>query len=205
MRPIVTVTAVVLLHLCVIAVLVGVNGCRSTTGLETDGEPVAYAAGGRAAGSTGLVAPAAGLPVATAAPAPVLTTGRVATPAPTKVTPIAAVGAGGVHVVVKGENLTTIALREKVSPKDLAAANGIALNATVYAGQKLKIPAPGSASAKPAATTTRPSNAPARAPAAPAVEFAPLRLSTSPAPVEAAPAAPATPAAPAAPTAPAKK
>jgi LysM repeat protein len=194
MRPIVTVTAVVLLHLCVIAVLVGVNGCRSTTGLETDGEPVAYAAGGRAAGSTGL-----------AAPAPGLTTGRVATPAPTKVTPIAAVGAGGVHVVVKGENLTTIALREKVSPKDLAAANGIALNATVYAGQKLKIPAPGSASAKPAATTTRPTNAPARAPAAPAVEFAPLRLSTSPAPVEAAPTAPATPAAPAAPTAPAKK
>jgi LysM repeat protein len=205
MRPIVTVTAVVLLHLCVIAVLVGVNGCRSTTGLETDGEPVAYAAGGRAAGSTGLAAPAPGLPVGTAAPAPVLTTGRVATPAPTKVTPIAAVGAGGVHVVVKGENLTTIALREKVSPKDLAAANGIALNATVYAGQKLKIPAPGSASAKPAATTTRPTNAPARAPAAPAVEFAPLRLSTSPAPVEAAPTAPATPAAPAAPTAPAKK
>ena len=186
MRPLVTVTAVVLLHLCVIAVLVGVNGCRSTTGLETDGAPVAYAAGGRAAGSSGV-----------AAPAPVLTTGRIATPAPTKVTPIAAVGAGGVHVVVKGENLTTIAMREKVTLKDLTAANGIALSATVYPGQKLKIPAPGAASAKPAATTTRPATTRPMA-AAPAVELTPLRLSTTPAPA-------ATEAAPAAPTAPVKK
>ena len=36
MRPIITVTAVVLLHLCVIAVLVGVNGCRSTSGFERE-------------------------------------------------------------------------------------------------------------------------------------------------------------------------
>jgi LysM repeat protein len=198
MRPLVTVTAVVLLHLCVIAVLVGVNGCRSTTGLETDGAPVAYAAGGRAAGSSGVAAPApvAGLPVATAAPAPVLTTGRIATPAPTKVTPIAAVGAGGVHVVVKGENLTTIAMREKVALKDLAAANGLPLNAIVQIGQKLKIPGPGTVSAKPAATKTRPTTAPVRTPAAPAVELTPLRLSTTPAPAatEAAPAATAAPA-----------
>ena len=198
MRPLVTVTAVVLLHLCVIAVLVGVNGCRSTTGLETDGAPVAYAAGGRAAGSSGVAAPVAGLPVATAAPAPVLTTGRIATPAPTKVTPIAAVGAGGVHVVVKGENLTTIAMREKVALKDLAAVNGLPLNAIVQIGQKLKIPGPGTVSAKPAATTTRPTTAPVRTPAAPAVELTPLRLSTTPAPA-------ATEAAPAAPTAPVKK
>jgi LysM repeat protein len=197
MRPLVTVTAVVLLHLCVIAVLVGVNGCRSTTGLETDGEPVAYAAGGRAAGPAAAPTPAPAPAIGLAAPAPVAATTRIATPAPTKVTPIAPVGAGGIHVVVKGENLTTIALREKVSPKDLAAANGISLNATVYAGQKLKIPAPGAA-AKPAATATRPT-ATRPAPAAPAVEFTPLRLSTTPAPAE------ATPAAPAAPTAPAKK
>lgn len=197
MRPLVTVTAVVLLHLCVIAVLVGVNGCRSTTGLETDGAPVAYAAGGRAAGSSGVAAPApvAGLPVATAAPAPVLTTGRIATPAPTKVTPIAAVGAGGVHVVVKGENLTTIAMREKVALKDLAAANGLPLNAIVQIGQKLKIPGPGTVTAKPAAAS-RSTTAPVRTPAAPAVELTPLRLSTTPAPAatEAAPAAPAAPA-----------
>ena len=198
MRPLVTVTAVALLNLCVIAVLVGVNGCRSTTGLETDGAPVAYAAGGRAAGSSGVAAPVAGLPVATAAPAPVLTTGRIATPAPTKVTPIAAVGAGGVHVAVKGENLTTIAMREKVALKDLAAANGLPLNAIVQIGQKLKIPGPGTVSAKPAATTTRPTTAPVRTPAAPAVELTPLRLSTTPAPA-------ATEAAPAAPTAPVKK
>lgn len=196
MRPLVTVTAVVLLHLCVIAVLVGVNGCRSTTGLETDGDPVAYASGGRAAPVAALPSPAPAVGAALP-PAPVPTSARIATPAPTKVTPIAAVGVGGVHVVVKGENLTIIAMREKVAPKDLAAANGISLNAIVLPGQKLKIPAPGSASAKPAATTTRPANAPVRAPSAPAVEFTPLRLSTSPAPAETAPAAPAAPTAPA--------
>lgn len=38
MRPIITVTAVVLVHLCVIAVLVGVNGCRSTSGFEQPGD-----------------------------------------------------------------------------------------------------------------------------------------------------------------------
>ena len=42
MRPLITVTAVVLLHLCVIAVLVGVNGCRSTSGFEQPGDLAAY-------------------------------------------------------------------------------------------------------------------------------------------------------------------
>jgi LysM repeat protein len=195
MRPIITITAVVLLHLCVIAVLVGVNGCRSTTGLETDGDPVAYAAGGRAA-SAAAPAPVAGLPVATAAtaaPVPVLTTGRLATPPPTKVAPITPAGAGGIHVVVKGEVLSIIAMREKVSPKALADANGISLNAVLQPGQKLKIPAPGAPATKPAATTTKPAAATNyRAPSAPTIEFTPLRLSTTPAPAaETAPAAPA--------------
>jgi LysM repeat protein len=117
MRPILTVSAVVLLHLCVIAVLVGVNGCRSTSGFEKEPDLAAYSAGSR-----------------TSAPA-------ISTVAPQPIT----AGAGGVHTVVKGETLQLIAAREKVALKDLAAANGLPLNAALKSGQKLKIPA-----AKPA-------------------------------------------------------
>ncbi len=117
MRPILTVSAVVLLHLCVIAVLVGVNGCRSTSGFERDPDLAAYSAGAR-----------------TSAPA-------ISTVAPQPVT----AGPGGVHIVVKGETLQLVAARERVALKDLAAANGLPLNAALKPGQKLKIPA-----AKPA-------------------------------------------------------
>ncbi len=117
MRPILTVSAVVLLHLCVIAVLVGVNGCRSTSGFERDPDLAAYSAGAR-----------------TSAPA-------ISTVAPQPVT----AGPGGVHIAVKGETLQLVAARERVALKDLAAANGLPLNAALKPGQKLKIPA-----AKPA-------------------------------------------------------
>jgi len=117
MRPIITVSAVVLLHLCVIAVLVGVNGCRSTSGFEKEPDLAAYSAGAR----TTALAPSA------VAPKPITA------------------GPGGVHTVVQGETLQLIAAREKVTLKDLAAANGLPLNAALKAGQKLKIPA-----AKPA-------------------------------------------------------
>ena len=104
-----------------------------------------------------------------------------------------------IHEVKSGDSLSKIAKQEYGDaskwPQIFEANKDILKDPNkIFPGQKLKIPAPGSASAKPAATTTRPSNAPARAPAAPAVEFAPLRLSTSPAPVEAAPAAPTAPA-----------
>ena len=59
MRPLITVTAVVLLHLCVIAVLVGVNGCRSTSGFEQPGDLAAYSGGARAAAPVAPVAPVA--------------------------------------------------------------------------------------------------------------------------------------------------
>jgi len=120
MRPIITVSAVVLLHLCVIAVLVGVNGCRSTSGFEKEPDLAAYSGGARAT-----------------APAP-------SSLAPKPLT----AGPGGVHIVVQGETLQLIAAREKVTLKDLAAANGLPLNAVVKQGQKLKIPA--AKSAKPA-------------------------------------------------------
>jgi LysM repeat protein len=117
MRPILTVSAVVLLHLCVIAVLVGVNGCRSTSGFEKEPDLAAYSAGSR-----------------TSAPA-------LSAVAPQPIT----AGAGGVHVAVKGETLQLVAARERVALKDLAAANGLPLNAALKPGQRLKIPA-----AKPA-------------------------------------------------------
>lgn len=119
MRPILTVSAVVLLHLCVIAVLVGVNGCRSTSGFEKDPDLSAYSGGSRPT-----------TPVVTAPQSP-------------------ATGAGGVHIVIKGETLLLIAAREKVALKDLAAVNGLSLSATLKAGQKLKIPS---------GKTTKPAN-----------------------------------------------
>ena len=167
MRPIITVSAVVLLHLCVIAVLVGVNGCRSTSGYEKEPDLTAYSAGARTA------TPA---PALTPAPLPIAT---LPTPKPTKVTPVTPVGVGGTHTVLKGENLHVIASREKVTIDDLAAANGISRNAVIREGQKLKIPAPGAAKkAAPKATTTpkASSGSPAApaAPAAPAIE--PLKI-----------------------------
>jgi LysM repeat protein len=195
MRPIITVTAVVLLHLCVIAVLVGVNGCRSTTGLETDGDAVAYAAGGRATPAA-VPAPVGGLPASSlgAAPAPV-PAGKLVTPAPTKLTPIAPVGPGGTYVVAKGETVSLIAAREKIGYKELCDANGLPYNAVLRQGQKLKIPAAGSTAKKTTASSAKPTTSAKPAPAAPAVELTPLKL----VPVGTQPAAPAAPAAPASP------
>ena len=183
MRPIITVTAVVLLHLCVIAVLVGVNGCRSTSGFEQSGDLAAYSGGARAT-----------TPAASAAP---LAAERIPTPVPAKLTPVGPVGPGGKRTVVKGETLMTIAESEKVSRADLAKANKLTLNADVKPGQVLTIPAASKAPAKTGAKTgTKSAPAAAKsptttaAPAAPAPTFAPLKLVplTGTKPVEAAPA-----------------
>jgi len=181
MRPIITVTAVVLLHLCVIAVLVGVNGCRSTSGFEQEGDLAAFSGGARPASSSASLV---------AAPATV----KIAVPAPTKVTPIAASGPGGVHVVVKGESLPLIATREKISIAALCAANGLDRNAILHPGQKLKIPAAGSAPApktiKSTSGKTTTKVAPATIPSAPsapaAPQFSPLKIVSlsNPAPAE---------------------
>ena len=48
---------------------------------------------------------------------------------------------GAPHIVAKGETLTSIAKRYKVSVKSLTKANGIAKEATLRVGQKLVIPA----------------------------------------------------------------
>jgi LysM repeat protein len=176
MRPLITVTAVVLLHLCVIAVLVGVNGCRSTSGFEQPGDNAAFSGGARPAGSA-----ATSLPVAD----------RIPTPVPTKFTAVGPVGPGGKRTVVQGETLMTVADSEKVARLDLAKANGLSLNAVLKPGQVLTIPAAPKAAPK-AATKSAPKAAvksSAAPKAAPAPTFAPVKLVpiTGTKPVEAAP------------------
>ena len=180
MRPLITVTAVVLLHLCVIAVLVGVNGCRSTSGFEQSGDLAAYSGGVRPAGTTAAAPVASGLPVATVLP----------TPVPTKLTPVGPVGNGGKRTVVKGETLMSVAASENVSRADLAKANGLTLNADLKAGQVLKIPAASKAPVKaaPKAATKSTPTAAKSTPAATTPTFAPFKLVPVGKAAEAAPA-----------------
>jgi len=168
MRPIITVTAVVLVHLCVIAVLVGVNGCRSTSGFEQPGDTAAFSGGAR---------PVASAPAPAAVPSD-----RLPTPAPTKLSANGPVGPGGKRTVVKGDSLFSVARSENVSITALVKANGLTLNAVLKPGQVLTIPSASASSAAPKAA------APKAAPA-PAPTFAPLKLvpltGSAPAPVAA--------------------
>jgi LysM repeat protein len=130
-----TISAVVLLHLGVIAVLVGVNGCRTTTGFERTADLGAFSG---ASGTASGAAPAA------SAPSPVGGVGLNEGPAPVEADPrpvVQPAGPGGTHVVAKGESLFVIARREGVTVAQLAAANGLELNAVLRIGQKLSIPA----------------------------------------------------------------
>jgi LysM repeat protein len=160
-----TISAVVLLHLGVIAVLVGVNGCRTTTGFEKTGELGAFS--GVAGTSSG---------VATApAPAPATIGGLNELPEPVTAAPrpvVQAVGPGGTHTVVKGESLYVIARREGLSVAQLAGANNLELNTVLRIGQKITIPSrdfTAPATAKPATVVPASGNAPAApdTPAAP--------------------------------------
>jgi LysM repeat protein len=168
MRPIITVTAVVLVHLCVIAVLVGVNGCRSTSGFEQPGDTAAFSGGARPVAS----APSVVAPAPAAVPSD-----RLPTPAPTKLSANGPVGPGGKRTVVKGDSLFSVARSENVSISALAKANGLTLNAVLKTGQVLTIPSASASSAAPKAAP------------APAPSFAPLKLvpltGSAPAPVAA--------------------
>ncbi|MFZ9201798.1 MAG: LysM peptidoglycan-binding domain-containing protein [Opitutales bacterium] len=193
MRPMLTISAVVLLHLGVIAVLVGVNGCRTTTGFEKDGDlgaytgaagvpaaTPAYTPGVPVAGSSGLNEPAkpgASKPV-TARPA------------------VVAVGKGNTHTVAAGESLWVIARREGVSLDALCAANGLERNAVLRVGQKVLIPDGSTPPAARPAGSTAPATPAAPSPlAAPAGGFGGFGgVPAAPAPD--APAAPVAPAAP---------
>jgi LysM repeat protein len=181
MRPIITVTAVVLVHLCVIAVLVGVNGCRSTSGFEQPGDTAAFSGGARpvtsASGSTAVVPAPAAVP-----------SGRLTTPAPTKLAANGPVGPGGKRTVVKGETLFSVAKNENTSIAALAKANGLSLNAMLKQGQVLTIPSAGASSSAPKTAAPKTAAPKAAAPApAPAPTFTEPKLvpitGTAPAPV----------------------
>lgn len=189
MRPMLTISAVVLLHLGVIAVLVGVNGCRTTTGFEKDGDLGAY---------TGT----AGVPAALPALAPAPTGGLNEATQPTATKPtrpvVTAVGKGNTHTVAAGESLWVIARREGVSLDALCAANGLERNAVLRIGQKIVIPDGSTPLPAKSATSTAPV-----APAGPSPLAAPAGGFGGFGGVPAAPAAPVAPAAPAAPATPA--
>jgi len=194
-----TISAVVLLHLGVIAVLVGVNGCRTTTGFEKPGDLSAYNGTAVNPGSSASVEPTSFNEVPVALPPPAPRGGKM--------------GSGATHTVVRGDTLWSVSRREGVSVQQLANANGLQANAVLREGQKLTIPSADAPSGAPAAAprASAPSTA-ASAPAAPAAPRASLTVdaggfggfgNADPAATPAAtPAAPATPA-PAAPTEPA--
>ena len=153
----ITISAVVLLHLGVIAVLVGVNGCRTTSGFEKPGDLSAYSGAPAATGA------------APAAPAPAGLNEPATAPAAPAAPRAAKVGHGGTYTVVRGDSLWLVARREGVNLGALAAANGIEVNAVLREGQKLTIPSADAVAPAPRATANpAPANPANPAPANPA-------------------------------------
>ena len=179
MRPIITVTAVVLVHLCVIAVLVGVNGCRSTSGFEQPGDTAAFSGGAR---------PVAAAPSAVAPAPAAVPSDRLPTPAPTKLSANGPVGPGGKRTVIKGETLYSVSRNENVSISALAKANGLLAERPAQGRPGPDDPV-GLGSLRRSEGPPRPKVAAPKAAAAPAPTFAPLKLvpltGTAPAPVAA--------------------
>ena len=88
-----------------------------------------------------------------------------ANPAPTASAPAPAAVAAQVHVVQRGENLTTIARHYAVSVAAVVAANGIADPSRIFGGQRLTIPGSAPATGAPAASAQT-ASAPVPAPSA---------------------------------------
>lgn len=86
-------------------------------------------------------------------------TAQAPAPAPAAPAPVAA--GAQVHVVGRGENLTTIARHYGVTVAAIVAANGISNPSRIFGGQRLTIPgnAPAAAPAAPVAPSTPPSMA----------------------------------------------
>ncbi len=197
-----TISAVVLLHLGVIAVLVGVNGCRTTTGFEKPGDLAAYNGTAVNPGASAGLEPTSFNEVPVAQPAP----------APAPASRGSKMGSGATHTVARGDTLWSVSRREGVSVQQLANANGLQVNAVLREGQKLTIPSANAPSGAPAAAPrASASSTAASAPATPAAPRPSLTVdaggfggfgNADPAATPAAtPAAPTTPA-PAAPTEP---
>lgn len=144
MRSLLTVSGVVFAHICVFLLLV--NGCRGPeSGEDTWHKNTSVYSGGARNGKPETAKPASASP---ALAAPAAATPAEVKPEPESVKPeekpVAEPPAGTkkIYRVQKGDMLSTIALRHGVTPKEIADANGIALNAVIFEGQKLTIPAP---------------------------------------------------------------
>ncbi len=153
-----TISAVVLLHLGIIAVLVGVNGCRTTTGYEKDGDLGAYVGVAGASAASSSSAPSLG--GMNEVPKPISVKGK------TTGTVAQTVGKGGTHTVVANESLWVIARREGVSIDAICAANNIEQNTVLRVGQKIVIP--DGSTPTPARKTSTAKSTGSSAPAAPA-------------------------------------
>ena len=148
MKSLLTVSGVVFGHICVFLLLV--NGCRGPEdGADTWHKNTSVYSGGARSGVPAKTEPAKAEP---AVAEPVSATPVKSTPAKSAPSPVTdkpaekpaapATGTEKVYVVQKGDVLSTIAVRHGVTPKEIADANGIRLDGTIFEGQKLKIPAP---------------------------------------------------------------
>lgn len=98
----------------------------------------------------------------TPAPAPAPTNAATGAPAPHHAAPVAttaSVTAGGSYVVKAGDTLSAIARRNKCTVAQICTANGLQTTTPLKIGQKLRLPAAGTAvaaasAAKPAAKTS---------------------------------------------------
>lgn len=153
MKSILTVSGVVFAHICVFLLLV--NGCRgpenspgswstntsiySGGARSTTAAPAENSANAQPADDT----PAKAQPVddTPAKAQPVDDKPAKAVPAEQETSDEAAGNAEKIYVVKKGDALSIIAVRNGLTAKELADANGIELKSTLFVGQKLKIPA----------------------------------------------------------------
>jgi len=146
MRSLLTVSGVVFAHICVFLLLV--NGCRGPeSGSDTWHSDTSIYSGGARKSGPSVAKPASSTPApASAVPAASVPEKKKAVPAEEKTTPAPVApettGKSTVYRVQKGDMLSTIAVRHGVTPKEIADANGISLNGTIFEGQKLTIPAP---------------------------------------------------------------
>jgi LysM repeat protein len=132
-----------------------IPGCRSTTKKPAIAAPVAET-------ESPLVGTETGSPFMSSEPEPTtapvrFSPTRPGTPAAAEViaqTP----AASSTHVVVKGDSLWTIARKNGLTVKELAAANKLRSDATLKLGQKLVVPGKAPAAVAPAASITAKSN-----------------------------------------------
>lgn len=152
MKSLLTVSGVVFAHICVFLLLV--NGCSSGSDAWRAGDTSVYSGGAR---SSRAAEPASATPE--------ISDDDILADEPVPAEPVAAVpeesepsaakpasandgNAETVYIVKKGDTLSMIAVRNGITPKEIADANGIKLDSLLKIGTPLKIPA-----AKPKAAT----------------------------------------------------